>query len=99
MKLFGYFEGMPYPDSHEKFGEYLVLKNSLQKKKVIDHIESLEQWLTSIKTFDIFTGERLQAGIYIDGPFSFPTDFLHYYKNYDIGIPYEYEEYLKKILK
>ena len=29
--------------------------------------------------------------------FTFPYEFLHYYKNYDIGIPYEYEEYLKSI--
>ena len=44
------------------------------------------------------TGERIQAGIYKDGKYVFPLDFLHYYKNYDIGIPLEYEEYLKTIL-
>lgn len=45
---------------------------------------------------DIFTGEKLTAGQYIDGEFRFPLEFLHYYKNYDIGIPPEYEEYLMK---
>ena len=46
----------------------------------------------------MFTGERIQAGKYKDGKYVFPLDFLHYYKNYDIGIPLEYEEYLKTIL-
>lgn len=32
-----------------------------------------------------------------DGDFTFPYEFLHYYENYDIGIPPEYEEYLKSI--
>ena len=39
----------------------------------------------------------MRAGQYIDGDFRFPLDFLHYYKNYNIGIPYEYEAYLKEI--
>ena len=34
-----------------------------------------------------------------DGEFVFPVDFLRYYKTKDIGIPYEYEAYLKTILK
>lgn len=46
----------------------------------------------------MFTGEKLQEGVYQDGDFKFTLDFLHYYKNYDIGIPLEYEEYLKTIL-
>lgn len=43
--------------------------------------------------------EKIHAGVYLDGDFSFPMEFLRYYKRYDIGIPYEYEEYLKQILK
>ena len=46
----------------------------------------------------MFTGEKLSAGMFVDENFAFPFDFLHYYKNYDIGIPYDYEEYLKSIL-
>lgn len=42
-------------------------------------------------------GEELTAGKCVDGEFVFPLDFLHYYKNYDIGIPYDYEEYLKSM--
>ena len=52
-----------------------------------------------MQSLDIFTGEDLTAGQYKDGPFRFPTDFLHYLKKYDIGIPYEYEEYLSGILQ
>lgn len=98
MIAFGYFHGMPYEDSNENFENYRKLKNSISKSKVIAHIESLDKGLTSLPTKDLFTGEPLQAGIYEDGDFIFPLDFLHYYKKYDIGIPYEYEEYLMKIL-
>lgn len=98
MRLFGYFKGLPYKISNESFEDYRNYKNSISKEKVISHIESLEEWLTSLPTYDIFTGEKLHAGQYIDGEFRFPLEFLHYYKNYDIGIPYDYEEYLKTII-
>lgn len=95
---FGYFRGLPYERSTENFDDYRQLKNSIPKAKVITHIETLEEWLTSLPSKDIFTGEDLHAGMYIDGEFTFPLEFLHYYKKYDIGIPYEYEEYLKTII-
>lgn len=98
MTAFGYFKGMPYEDSEEDFDSYRGLKNSIPKEKVIAHIESLDKGLTSLSANDLFTGEPLQAGIYVDGDFIFPLDFLHYYKNYDIGIPYDYEAYLKTML-
>lgn len=94
---FGYFKGLPYEDSNESFEEYQNLKNEISKAAVIEHIESLEVGLTSLPSYDFFTGEKLHAGVIWDGHFVFPYEFLHYYKNYDIGIPYEYEEYLKKI--
>lgn len=97
--FFGYFKGLPYERSTENFSDYLKLKNDIPKANVISHIESLEEWLTSLPSKDIFTGEELHAGMYIDGSFTFPLEFLHYYKNYDIGIPYEYEAYLNEILK
>lgn len=99
MIAFGYFRGMPYEDSNEDFESYRNLKNSIPKDKVIAHIESLDIGLTSLPTKELFTGEPLQAGIYEDGEFIFPLDFLHYYKRYDIGIPYEYEKYLLTIVK
>lgn len=95
---FGFFEGLPYEDSKEKFDDYRRIKNTIPKEQVISHIESLDKGLTSLPTKDLFTGKPLQAGIYLDGDFVFPLDFLHYYKNYDIGIPHEYETYLKSIL-
>ena len=98
MIAFGYFKGMPYEDCEENFDDYRKLHNSISKAKVIAHIESLDKGLTSLPTKDLFTGEALQAGLYEDGEFVFPLDFLHYYKNYDIGIPLEYEAYLKTIL-
>ena len=98
MKSFGYFKGLPYKESTEDFENYRKFKNTIPKEKVIEHIESLEEWLTSLPSFDIFTGEVLQAGKYVDGDFVFPLEFLHYYKKHDIGIPYEYENYLNEIL-
>lgn len=99
---FGFFKGMPYATSKEApddFNNFRNFKNKIPKEKIIQHIEtSAELGLTSAETRDIFTNEELQAGIYWDGNFVFPADFLHYLKNYDIGVPYEYEEYLTNIL-
>lgn len=98
MILFGYFKGLPYDRATENFEDYKDLQNKIAKEKVIAHIESLEKWLTSLPSRDLFTGQELQAGQYHDGEFRFPLEFLHYYKNYNIGIPYDYEAYLKTIL-
>lgn len=98
MKFFGYWNNMPYSTFTDSFEELSKINNKIDKKKVIKHIENLDVWATSLPTYDMFTGERIQAGKYKDGKYVFPLDFLHYYKNYDIGIPLEYEEYLKTIL-
>ena len=98
MKFFGYFSWMPYEDSNEDFEVYKTFKNAIPKNLVVQHMESLEVWATSLPNKDYFTGERLQSGLCEDGDFVFPLDFIHYYKNYDIGVPYEYEEYLKNIM-
>lgn len=94
MMLFGYFKGLPYDVCNENFSDYLKLKNSVRKEDVVQHIKHLEYGLTSLPSKDIFTGHSLQAGIFVDGDFRFPYEFLHYYENYDIGIPPEYEKYL-----
>ena len=96
MILFGYFRGMPYTSSKDDFEEYKKIKNTLSRESIIRHIESLSPALACLESHDIFTGEDLTAGQYSDGRFRFPLDFLHYYKNYDIGIPPEYEAYLKE---
>lgn len=98
MILFGWFKGLPYNHCNECFESFREFHNNIPKEKVIAHIETLEAGYACVESFDIFTGEKLIAGEYIDGDFGFPMEFLHYYKNYDIGIPYEYEEYLKQIL-
>lgn len=94
---FGFFKGLPYDNCTEIFDDYKKFSNKLPKEAVIAHIETVELGLTSLPSYDIFTGEKLHAGMFWDGDFTFPYEFLHYYKNYDIGIPYEYEEYLKSI--
>lgn len=94
---FGFFKGLPHKGSNEEFSNYRHYKNSLPKAAVIAHISSLDEWLTSEPSIELFTKEKIRAGVFEDGDFVFPYEFLHYYKNYDIGIPYEYEEYLKSI--
>lgn len=97
-RLFGFFKGLPYEGyCTDNFDDYKHFQNSIPKSAVISHIESLEEGLTTLPSYDFFTGEKLHAGVFWDGDFVFPYEFLHYYKNYDIGIPYEYEEYLKRI--
>ena len=98
MRAFGYFKGMPYEDSNESFEEYRKLKNSIPKEKVIEHIGTLELGLTTLPSYEMFTGKKLHAGAFWDGDFVFPYEFLHYYKNYDIGIPYDYEAYLRDVV-
>ena len=94
---FGFFKGLPYEDCNENFEDYTQYKNRIPKKEILSYIESLDAGLTTLPSKDMFTGETLHAGMFWDGDFTFPYEFLHYYKNYDIGIPYEYEEYLKSI--
>lgn len=99
MIFFGYIKGMPYERATESFDDYKQLRNKISKSKVIAHLETLERWHTSLPSKDMFTGEKLCAGQFHDGDFRFPLEFLHYYKNYDIGIPYEYEAYLNTVLE
>ncbi len=100
IKLFGAWKNMPYAIvTKDTFEELSKIHNDIDKQKVIKHIESLDYFTFDATSSDMFTGEKFQAGVYEDGDFQFPLDFLHYYKNYDIGIPLEYEEYLKTILK
>lgn len=98
MKAFGYFKSMPYKRSNEDFEEYKKLKNGIPKSKIIEHMESLEFGLTTLPTYDMFTGEELHAGAIWDGDFVFHYEFLHYYKSYDIGIPYDHEAYLRDVV-
>lgn len=92
---FGFFKGLPYENCDEDFDEYKSYKNNIPKAAILAYISSLDAGLTTLPSRDIFTGEKLHAGMFWDGEFTFPYEFLHYYKNYDIGIPYEYEAYLK----
>lgn len=96
VSYFEFFDGMPYGITTDSFDNFkkLVEINVIDKNKVVKYIESLSFAATSAPASDMFSGERLQAGIYEDEKFRFPVDFLHYYKKYDIGIPAEYEEYL-----
>lgn len=98
-KAFGFWEGMPYGEVTDNPEEFENYKNSISKEAVIRHIESLGAWISSVRSYDMFTGEDFNSGFYEDGEFTFPVDFFRYYKKCDIGIPPEYEAYLKEILE
>lgn len=98
IKIFGVWPGMDYNitiDTFEDFQGYFKL-NKIEKAVVADHIRNLDDALASGPVYDIFSGNKIanNHGMYEDGPFNFPIDFLYYYENYDIGIPQEYEDYL-----
>ena len=100
MTYFGFFKGMNYGKCIEDFEEYKNLKNNLSKSRVVQYLKSLPiAGVAPMTTKDIFTGDVLeQAGIIEDGDFTFPIDFIHYYENYDIGLPAMYEKYIEKYL-
>lgn len=98
MMLFGFWENMPYGEPTDTFDEFKTYKNTIDKSLVIDHIKGLDYGLSSERSKDMFTGEEFNAGFFEDGRFRFPVDFLRYYERLDIGIPPEYEAYLKTIL-
>ncbi len=65
------------------------------KDIVIRHIENLKPALTSATVYDAFTGDEIpngvvDAGMYNDMGYSFPTETLYYIREYDMGIPPEY---------
>ena len=97
---FGYFEESLYGLKTDTIGEMKTYKNSIDKTKVIEHIDAIRPWLICgmLCGVDRFTGEHFEAGGYDDGEFSFTIDFYRYYKRGEVGLPHEYEEYLKKIL-
>ena len=98
--LFGFWDGMPYGEPTDEYDDFVGLKNRIAKQKVLQHVEELDDWLTSEMSVDRFTGERFNAGFYEDGPYRFSVDFIRYYKTHEeIGIPYEYEDYLMDILE
>lgn len=91
---FGFFAGLPYDNCNESFDAYRDFVNKISKSEVIKHLKKVEFGLAPMPSADLFTGEKLHAGMCWDGDFTFPYEFLHYYENYDIGIPPEYEKYL-----
>ena len=95
---FGFWGETKFGPPTDTFEEFKQFKNDIDKEKVIQHIESLDWGCAFFDSTDMFTGEKFRTGIYDDGVFTFPVDFLRYYKTQDIGIPYEYEAYLKTIL-
>ena len=63
-------------------------------------MENLETYCCMpMPNHEIFTGKQftISPGYYRDGDFIYPTDFLYYLKNYDIGVPQEYEDYLRTL--
>ena len=94
---FGFFNGMKYGKSCDDFKSYKRIINDLSKTEILQYIKALPiSAIVPMSVVDIFDGQIIeQAGIIEDGDFIFPLDFIHYYEKYNIGIPKEYENYIK----
>jgi hypothetical protein len=97
MRYFGFFKGMNYDENNEKFEDYKKFHNLLEKETILKHLKSLPiDCYGMFETKDIFTGEILEpCALICDGDFTFPYDFIQYFEKYDIGIPEEYETYIR----
>ena len=101
MIYFGFFKEMTnYGKCSDDFEAYKLIKNELPKDVILAYLKTLPvAAVAPMSTRDVFTGEHLEhAGLYEDGDFCFPIDFLHYYEKYDIGIPQAYEQHIKELL-
>lgn len=98
MTYFGFFKGMKYGKCEDDFEDFKKIENKIKKAEILAYIKSLPiAGVCPMSVEDIFTGQSLeQAGIIEDGDFTFPIDFIHYYSEYSIGIPLEYEKYISK---
>lgn len=96
-------KGIPRQDEewYDDFETYKQFKNTISKKAVKEYFKSIGNKRGIMLTLDhytnIITGHNVFRTMadYEDGDFRFPADFTYYYSNYRIGIPYEYEKYLK----
>lgn len=88
---------MPYGHDlcDESFSDYPIVESDYEKKKILEHIKSIASALTSEPTYSLLDGEKLRAGMYVDGQYCFPTDFLHYHSAGVAGFPSEYIEDLR----
>lgn len=93
----GLLEGLPYGNCTEHFDDYRRDNCILDRDTVLSHFNTLKGAYTSAPTYDLFSGERFLAGLYIDGDFSITTDFVRYYGQGKVDIPKEYEDYLINI--
>ena len=95
-KAFGFWAVQGWDNPTDTYEEMLKYHNTVDKQKVIKYLENLPAgYGAGFPHKDFRNGERIELGIIIDEPFVTSFDFLHFYKTSDIGIPYDYEEYIK----
>ena len=76
------------------------LRTLCQEKKIYEHmlqVDARHRWRAAVETHDIFTGEKLTAGCASMVTLGFRLISCTT-KNYDIGIPYDYEAYLRDVV-
>ena len=74
----------------------MTYHNALSRDAIEAHILTLQAAYSPIGNArdTVMDIPLKQTGLYDDGPFRFPIDFLRYYITFGIGIPPEYEQYL-----
>ncbi|MGN0244263.1 MAG: hypothetical protein ACI4CT_09415 [Lachnospiraceae bacterium] len=97
MKYFGFFNKADYKDTDESFDDFKKIKNNIPKEDVVKYLRSLPIGaIAPMSISDMFTGEHLeQAGLYIDGDFTFPLEFCTIMRNMIL----EYLQITKNISK
>ena len=74
MREFGFFKGLPHDGCEENYDDYKKFKNTIPKEIVIKHIESdeVEKCMLMMPfPCDMFTGEKIESGLFRDGDFLF----------------------------
>lgn len=105
---FGFFEGNLFKRVTDSIHDMISIKNELPKKAIIDYIESRTDQLgystmcySNDQFVDVISKDMLpyQPGIYTIDRFVFPVEFPYYMEKYGVGVPKEFEEFVKKELE
>ena len=79
------------------FAIYAKYKNKLLKTDIITHLQKQNYCISGNETpvYEIFNNKQIGIdSFYKENGYFIPCELVYYLKHYDIGIPYEYEEYL-----
>lgn len=96
VQAFGFFEEGEYGYVSDKLEDMAKMGLfGIDLPAFFERLETLEFGLSSAYVTNAFTGKKIRRGIYEDGKFCFPSDYVQYLKEGRVGFPAEYAAYLK----